>query len=181
MEICINIMDIPITDPDKIWELRLYLGDLGDPEMGDQGILSDEAYQYFINKATNPETKEYYFRKALMGAAMSILATLTKGGARQRIGQEEIYGKELVDSWLLFLKELKKPSSRGVTPTVYIGGTVRDATAYYATSMEFIDPPFYRGQQDRSPYWENKRQEFLDFVKEPEELKHRGLFFGGTY
>lgn len=174
-------MDIPITDPDKIWELRLYLGDLGDPEMGEEGLLSDSAYQYFINKATNPETKEYAFRRALMGAAMSILALLTRGGARQRIGQEEIYGKELVDSWLLFLKELKKPSSRGVTPTVYVGGTVRDATAYYATSMEFIDPPFYRGQQDRSPYWEYKRREFLGLVKEPEELKNLGLFYNAAY
>ena len=39
---------IPITDPEKIWELRLHLGDLGDLAMGDDQLLSDESYQFFI-------------------------------------------------------------------------------------------------------------------------------------
>ena len=33
-------MVIEITDPDKIWELRLGLGDLGDITMGDDQHLS---------------------------------------------------------------------------------------------------------------------------------------------
>ena len=83
---------IPITDPEKIWELRLHLGDLGDLAMGDDQLLSDESYQFFINKATNPTTKTYTFKKALMGSAMAVLANLSRTAMRQRIGQEDSYG-----------------------------------------------------------------------------------------
>lgn len=165
-------MDIEITTPDKIWELRLYLGDLGDLEKGDDQYLSDEHYQFFINKYTTVEGT-YSFRKALIGSAMAILPQLAHGAARQRVGQEEIYGKELLDSWLSFLKLLQKGKYTGASPTVYFGGVYRDVTAFYATSPEFIDPPFYRGQKDRSPYWKYKRQEFMNHVIEPEEQKER--------
>jgi len=171
-------MDIAITDPDKIWELRLYLGDLGDLEQGDDQYLSDEAYQFYINKYTSPPGV-YSFRKALIAAAMAILPILSRTGARQRIGQEEVYGKELVDSWLAFLKLLQKGKYTGASPTVYFGGVYRDSTAFYATSPQFIDPPFYRGQQARSPYWQHKRQEFLNHVLEPEEQV--GLGLGSIY
>lgn len=163
-------MDIQITDPDKIWELRLYLGDIGDQEAGEDQLLQDKDYQYFINKNTNKDGK-YAFKKTLMNCALSILAYLTRGGARQRIGGEEIFGKELVDSWLLFLKTLQDPKFNGSTPSVYVGGTVRSATEYLATNPDYIDPPFYRGQQNRSPYWETRRTYFLDTVIEPVELK----------
>lgn len=172
-------MNIPITDPDKIWELRLYLGDLGDLAMGDDQYLSDEAYQFIINKYTKPNPPPdgtYQFRKALIAAAMSILALLAHSGARQRVGQEDIYGKELVDSWLAFLKLLQKGKYTGASPVVYFGGVYRDMTAYYATHPNMIDPPFYRGQQDRSPYWKYKRKEFLKFVQEPEESKANGIW-----
>ncbi len=165
-------MVIEITDPDKIWELRLALGDLGDITMGDDQHLSDEAYQFFINNATN-EQGIYYKRKALMQAAMAILANISHGGARQRIGQEEIYGKELVDSWLAFLKLLQKPNYNGLgTPVVYFGGVYRDAMAFYANNPEFVDPAFYKGQQDRTPSWKYKRGYGFNTVVEPEESKH---------
>lgn len=165
----------PTTEElEKIWELRLYLGDLGDITMGEDQYLSDDAYLFFIRKYTKDD--HYNFRASLYGAAVAILAQLVRLGARQRIGQEEIYGKELVDSWMLFLKELQKPKNFGVSPTVYIGGVVRDTVAYYATSPEFIDPPFYKGQQDRSPYWRHKRLEYLNYVKEPEEHGLLGLY-----
>lgn len=165
-------MVIEITDPDKIWELRLALGDLGDITLGDDQHLSDEAYQFFINNATN-DKDVYYKRKALMQAAMAILANISHGGARQRIGQEEIYGKELVDSWLAFLKLLQKPSYTGLgTPVVYFGGVYREAMEFYATNPEIVDPAFYRGQQDRSPAWKYKRQQTFNSVVEPEETKH---------
>lgn len=163
-------MDIEITDPDKIWELRLHLGDLGDIDQGDDQFLTDEHYQYFINRYTSKDGV-YNFRGALGSSAMAILPILAKTGARQRIGQEEIYGKELVDNWLAFLKLLKKPSYSGITPVVYIGGVTRESTAYYANNPDLIDPPFYRGQKDRSPYWKYRREQFLNSVIEPEEIK----------
>ena len=164
-------MDIIVTDPDKIWELRLYLGDLGDIEQGEDQFLSDEAYQYFITKYTKPDGT-YYFRSALMSAGISILAQLAGQGARQRVGQEEIYGKELVDSWVKFLQMLQKGKYQGGgSPTIYVGGVLREATAFYARNPEFIDSPFYRGQQARTPYWDRKRLEFWDTVVEPEERR----------
>lgn len=165
---------IPITDPEKIWELRLHLGDLGDLAMGDDQLLSDESYQFFINKATNPTTKTYNFKKALMGSAMAVLANLSRTAMRQRIGQEDIYGKELFDAWLTFIKLLNDPKySGGGSPIVYFGGVLRSTTECYANNPEFIDPPFYRGQKDRSPYWVTRRREWLGKTIEPEEWKNR--------
>ena len=163
---------IPITDPEKIWELRLHLGDLGDLAMGEDQLLSDESYQFYVNKATNPTTEKYNFKKALIGSAMAILALLTRTAMRQRIGQEDIYGKELFDSWLAFIKLLQDPKyNGGGSPVVYFGGVLRSTTEYYANNPEFIDPPFYRGQKDRSPSWEVRRRQWLGKTVEPEEWK----------
>ena len=140
---------IPITDPEKIWELRLHLGDLGDLAMGDDQLLSDESYQFFINKATNPTTKTYTFKKALMGSAMAVLANLSR----------------------TLLNDPKY--SGGGSPIVYFGGVLRSTTECYANNPEFIDPPFYRGQKDRSPYWVTRRREWLGKTIEPEEWKNR--------
>ena len=144
-------MDIVVTDPDKIWELRLYLGDLGDIEQGEDQFLSDEAYQYFITKYTKPDGT-YSFRSALMSAGMSILAQLAGQGARQRVGQEEIYGKELVDSWVKFLQMLQKGKYQGGgSPTIYVGGVLREATAFYAPNPTTSNTPNPAPEPSQSP------------------------------
>ena len=164
-------MNIPITDPDKIWELRLYLGDMGDLAMGEDQLQSDEGYQFYINKYTDKDGN-YNFKKALMASAMSILAVLQKTAFHQRVGQEDVYGKELFDSWLEFIKLLQNNKfNGGGSPVVYFGGVLRSTTEFYATNPEFVNSPFYRGQKDRSPYWETRRRDWFGNTVEPEEWK----------
>lgn len=166
-------MVIPITDPDKIWEMRLTLGDLGDGTGGDQ-YLSDEQYQYFINKYTVDTV--LYERKALLAAAVAILPILARNGARQRVGQEEIYGKELLDSWLAFIKLLQNPKYNGAAaPFVYFGGVYRDTTTFYETNPEFVDSPFYSGQHEEAPNWKYRRQFINNQVVEPAEQRDSGV------
>lgn len=168
-------MVIEITDPDKIWELRLTLGDLGDGTGADQ-YLSDEQYQYFINKYTDPDTGVLAERKTLLAAAMAILPILARNGARQRVGQEEIYGKELLDSWLAFIKMLQSNKYNGTSaPFVYFGGVYRDAVAFYETNPEFVDSPFYSGKSEEAPNWKYRRQFINNQVIEPAEQRDTGF------
>lgn len=168
-------MIIEITDPDKIWEMRLTLGDLGDGTGTDQ-YLSDEQYQFFINKYTDTTTGTFYQRKALLAAAMAILPILARNGARQRVGQEEIYGKELLDSWLAFIKLLQSPKYNGAAaPFVYFGGVYRDTVAFYETNPEFVDSPFYNGKSEEAPSWKYCRQFINNQVIEPAEQRDNGI------
>lgn len=149
----------PINNP--IDALRLEFGDLDEYNY----ILTDESYQYFINKyPTSPNTVS-----KMVGLA--ILAKFAKEGYRQRVGQEEAYLGDRYKNYLDFLKQkASNPLLSGIVPAVWVGGVLRDSVEYLEENPEYVDSMFYRGQHARTPYWNNKRFAGKRNTKEVEEL-----------
>ncbi|HCA4016359.1 TPA: hypothetical protein MPW60_003075, partial [Listeria monocytogenes] len=74
-----EILFDPTNNP--IHALRLEFGDVDEYDY----ILTDESYQYYLNKyPLSPKTVSKYVGNA-------ILAKLAKDGFRQRVGQEEAF------------------------------------------------------------------------------------------
>lgn len=137
----------PINNP--IHALRLEFGDIDEYDY----ILSDESYQYFINKyaLTSPTVISRSIGNA-------ILAKLAKDGFRQRVGQEEAFLSERYKNYLDWIKQkVSNPLLSGVVPAVYVGGVFRDVVEYYENHPNLVDSMFYRGQHSGIPYWLSKR------------------------
>ena len=150
----------PINNP--IDALRL---EFGDTDEYDQ-VLTDESYQYFINKYGDSPRN---LRKQLGGA---ILAKFAKEGYRQRVGQEDAYKGERYKNYFDWLRnKIEKPFLSGNLPAVYIAGVDRMTVAEYETRMDLIDSVFYRGQTARKPDWKSYRYFYPRTVVEPEEIK----------
>ncbi|QGH73842.1 hypothetical protein [Vibrio phage vB_VhaM_VH-8] len=131
-----------------IHALRLEYGDLDEYDY----ILSDQSYQYFIDKYPNSPTV------ASKRVGMAILAKFAREGYRQRVGQEEAYFSERYKNYLDWIKQkIANPSLSGRVPAVYVGGVLRDTVEYYETDGKFVDSSFYRGQQADKPSWLYKR------------------------
>ena len=144
---CTPLTDEEITE--KTLELRLEYGDTDEYYY----ILQDSDYKILINK--------YYCygdTKLNTEVGMTIAFKMSHTGVRERIGQEERYGKEAFDNFFALLtKKLKDPSFGYLAPIAYFGGTYRDESEYYATSPEFSWQPFYRGSHTGTPMWKGKR------------------------
>ena len=83
----------PTNNP--IHALRLEFGDVDEYDY----ILTDESYQYYLNKyPLSPKTVSKYVGNA-------ILAKLAKDGFRQRVGQEEAFLGERYKNYLDWLKQ----------------------------------------------------------------------------
>ena len=131
-----------------IHALRLEYGDLDEYDY----ILSDQSYQYFIDKYPNSPIV------ASKHVGMAILAKFARDGYRQRVGQEEAYFGERYKNYLDWIKQkIANPSLSGRVPAVYVGGVNREIIQHYENSPEFVDSTFYRGQQADRPSWLHKR------------------------
>ena len=136
----------PTNNP--IHALRLEFGDVDEYDY----ILTDESYQYYLNKyPLSPKTVSKYVGNA-------ILAKLAKDGFRQRVGQEEAYLGERYKNYLDWLKQrISNPSLLGRAPVVYVGGVFIEAVDYYENNPELVDSVFFRGQHSERPEWLHKR------------------------
>ena len=139
-----------IFDPtnNPIHALRLEFGDVDEYDY----ILTDESYQYYLNKyPLSPKTVSKYVGNA-------ILAKLAKDGFRQRVGQEEAFLGERYKNYLDWLKQkVSNPLLTGAAPAVYVGGVFRDVVEWYENHPYLIDSVFYRGQHSGVPGWVSKR------------------------
>lgn len=144
-------MNTPIDfDPNNnpIHALRLEFGDFDEYDY----ILSDESYQFYIDKYPESPTM---VSKAV---GMAILATFARSGFRQRVGQEEAYLGERYKNYLDWLKQrISNPALSGRVPAVYVGGVFVDTIRYYEENPEVVDSTFFRGQQKGEPSWLYKR------------------------
>ena len=104
-----EILFDPTNNP--IHALRLEFGDVDEYDY----ILTDESYQYYLNKyPLSPKTVSKYVGNA-------ILAKLAKDGFRQRVGQEEAFLGERYKNYLDWLKQkVSNPLLSGAVPAVYV-------------------------------------------------------------
>lgn len=136
----------PTNNP--IHALRLEYGDLDEYDY----ILTDQSYQYFIDKYPLSPTV------ANKNIGMAILAKFAREGYRQRVGQEEAYLGERYKNYLDWIKQkIANPSLSGRVPAVYVGGVNREIIEKYENDLEFVDSTFFRGQQADRPSWLYKR------------------------
>lgn len=148
----LNNMGITDFDPanNDIHAYRLEYGDMDEYDF----ILSDESYQYFINKF--PDKPDV----ASKNIGMAILAKFARDGFRQRVGQEEAYLGERYKNYLDWLKQrISNPSLLGRAPIVYVGGVFIEAVDYYENNPELVDSVFFRGQHSERPEWLYKRNQ----------------------
>lgn len=144
-------------------EIEMLRLEFGDTDEYDE-LLSDQSYQAYLNLYTD---KPSALRKAIVNAIMSKLA---RTGFRQRVGQEEAYLGERYQNYLDWLKQkASNPLLGGNAPNVYVGGVVREEVARLENDPYYMDSTFYRGQQARTPYWNNKRYAGIKHTKEVEE------------
>lgn len=137
-------------DPENnsIHRLRLEYGDVDEYDY----ILSDESYQYFINKYPNSENQ------ASKNVGMAIAANFARNGYRQRVGQEEAYLGERYTNYLDWLKQkISNPLLSGRVPAVYVGGVFVDSIKYYDNNPDLVASQFFRGQQDQTRPYLDKR------------------------
>lgn len=130
-------------------DLRLEWGDTDEYFF----ILQDSDYARLI--------KRHYpngYRSLSREVGQTIGFKMAHGAVRERVGQEERYGKEAFDAFMELLnKKLKDPSFGAIAPMAYFGGTYRDVTAYYATDPKFTWQPFYQGSETGVPTWRGHR------------------------
>lgn len=142
----------PLTEEevaDKTLELRLEYGDTDESYY----ILQDSEYKMIVNKFHCLGD-----RKLSIETGMTMLFKMSHTSVRERVGQEERYGKEAFDNFYKLLeKKLKDPTFGYLAPIAYFGGTYRDESEYYATSPEFTWQPFYRGSHTGTPMWKGRR------------------------
>lgn len=108
----------PSTNP--IDRVRLSVGDI----WPDSEILSDEDYQYFLNKNNGNENR------ATLDAARTILFTLSRY-TRERTGDIEVYGGDIFSNYLKALNLILKDPNISLSAAIpYAGGICEDAKAF---------------------------------------------------
>lgn len=134
---------------DLIVDLRLEYGDTDEYFL----ILQDSDYTRLIQKN---HCYGMTGLSRLVGTAIAM--KMAHSAVRERVGNEERYGKEAFDAFMsLLTKKLKDPAFGSIAPLAYFGGTYRDVTEYYATNPEFSWQPFYRGSETKVPTWKGHR------------------------
>ena len=122
-----------------ILDLRLEYGDTDEYFY----ILQDSDYARIVQKY---HCIGYSTMSRTVG--MAIAMKMSHTALRERVGQEERYGKEAFDAFMsLLTKKLKDPAFGMLAPLAYFGGTYRCESEYYAKSNEFTWQPFYRGSE----------------------------------
>ena len=132
-----------------ILDLRLEYGDTDEYFY----ILQDSDYARIVQKY---HCIGYSTMSRTVG--MAIAMKMSHTALRERVGQEERYGKEAFDAFMsLLTKKLKDPAFGMLAPLAYFGGTYRCESEYYAKSNEFTWQPFYRGSETNVPMWKGRR------------------------
>lgn len=135
----------PVNNP--VDALRL---EVGDTDIDDVW-LTNEDYAYYQQKYPNS------FRSAVLAAAQGILFKLSRY-TRERAGQVDVYGAEAYKNYSDALRmKLKDFSLSEVKPISFFGGTYREVASSTHLDPALVDQPFYRGQQNGSPEWWDKR------------------------
>lgn len=128
--------------------VRLIVGDT----MVEIEYLSDEVYQFLLDKHQNNETS------AALEAARYILGSLAKF-SRQRTGDIEVYGAEMFKNYKDFLLELiRNPQMLLSRAQVYAGGISKTDMIANDSNPDNIPPTFYRGfSEGKRIYEDNER------------------------
>lgn len=115
--------------------LRLIVGDT----MVEIEYLSDETYQYLLEKHSGSETA------SALEAARYILGSLARY-SRQRTGDIEVYGAEMFKNYRDFLIELlRNPQMLLDRAQVYAGGISKQDMKTNDANPDNPAPRFYRG------------------------------------
>lgn len=125
------------NDPanNAIDRIRLIVGDT----MLEIEYLTDETYQYLLDKYSNNETS------AALEAARYILGSLARF-SRQRTGDIEVYGAEMFKNYKDFLVELiRNPQLLLSRAEAYAGGISKSDMAAHDSNPDNLPPTFYRG------------------------------------
>jgi hypothetical protein len=139
----------PTNNP--IHAIRLEYGDFDE----DTYILSDQSYQYYIDKHYNSMSV------ASKSIGMAILATFAREGYRQRVGQEEAYLGDRYNNYLDWLKQkVTNPLLSGRIPAVYVGGVFIDTIKYYDENPELVSSQFFRGQHNNTKTYLQPKNRF---------------------
>lgn len=126
--------------------LRLIVGDT----MVEIEYLSDEVYQYLLNKHENRETP------AALEAARYILGSLAKF-SRQRTGDIEVYGAEMFKNYKDFLIELiRNPQMLLSRAHAYAGGISKSDMLLNDANPDNVAPTFYRGFSEGKRVYEDE-------------------------
>ena len=158
-----------------ILDLRLEYGDTDEYFY----ILQDSDYARIVKKY---HCIGYSTMSRTVG--MAIAMKMSHTALRERVGQEERYGKEAFDAFVsLLTKKLKDPAFGMLAPLAYFGGTYRCESEYYAKSNEFTWQPFYRGSETNVPMWKGRRIYKVngqDIVEPYEDKQGLGNDLGAT-
>lgn len=127
--------------------LRLIVGDT----MVEIEYLSDETYQYLLDKHSNSETA------AALEAARYILGSLARY-SRQRTGDIEVYGAEMFKNYKDFLVELlRNPQMLLDRAQVYAGGISKKDMKENDANPDNPSPRIYRGFSEGTRVYDEDR------------------------
>jgi len=142
-EINMSFTNSPATS--AIDRVRLIVGDTNT----EFDYLSDETYQYLLNKYQNNE------QATAMEAARYILGSLAKY-SRQRTGDIEVYGAEMFKNYKDFLIELlRNPQMLLARAQAYAGGISKSDMERNDMNPDNISPRFYRGFSENRRVYED--------------------------
>lgn len=131
--------------------LRLIVGDT----MVEIEYLSDETYQYLLDKHSGSETA------SALEAARYILGSLTRY-SRQRTGDIEVYGAEMFKNYRDFLVELlRNPQMILDRAQVYAGGISKQDMKSNDANPDNPAPRFYRGFTEGTRVYDEDRKGFF--------------------
>ena len=131
--------------------VRLIVGDT----MVEFEYLSDETYQYLLDKYDGNETA------AALEAARYILGSLAKF-SRQRTGDIEVYGAEMFKNYKDFLVELiRNPQMLNDRAQVYAGGISKSDMCAHDSNPDNVPPTFYKGYTTGTRVYEDEDTGFF--------------------
>jgi hypothetical protein len=120
-----------------IEQARLYVGDFGDPQ-----ILTDEDYQFFLDKY------EGSVRRAAIDAAVAILFYLTRWPTRERTDSIEVWN-EWANAYRKALETfIKDPNFSVPNAIAYAGGTSKSDMLANDANNDNVRPQIYQGMSD---------------------------------
>lgn len=138
-----SFMNDPANNP--IDRIRLIVGDT----ITEFDYLSDETYQYLLDKHNNNETS------TALEAARYILGSLTRF-SRERTGSIEVYGSEMFKNYRDFLVELlRNPQMLLDRAQVYAGGISKSDMIANDSNPDNIAPRIYIGFSEGKRVYED--------------------------
>lgn len=120
-----------------IEEVRLLVGDFGDPE-----ILTDEDYQYFLDKYDGN------VNRAAQDAARSIMFYLARWNTRERTGDIEVWN-DWANAYRKALESfINDPNFNVPNAIAYAGGTSKQDMLVNDSTQDNVRMKLYQGISD---------------------------------